>query len=93
MDERIVTAVMLVLPLILPTYTAWAHPNWKGVLLGGVTLWLFLLLAIAFLIGRYGSGGPGGIGLALWMVGGWFPSLVYCLFVAGIRSALRQGKS
>lgn len=93
MEERIAGAVVLVLFLILPTYTAWAHPNWKGVVLGGLTLWLFLFLAFAFILGRYGGGGPAAMGVGVWVLGGWFPSMFYSLCVAGIRSAWRKGNS
>ena len=87
--ESLVTFVVLFVALVIPTYTGWKHANWKGVLVGAVTLWIFLFMAGAFLIGRYGTGGPAGIGLWLWALTGWLWSGGYC-FVVALISRSRQ---
>jgi hypothetical protein len=90
MEELIFTALGLLLPPIIPTLTAWSHPNWKGVILGALTLWVFVILAEVFLLGRYGTGGPGGIGLVLWVIGGLPVSVIYCWTVLKIRRATKK---
>ena len=89
MEEPIITAILLIAPFVLPSYTAWTHPNWKGVLVGALTLWLFLFLSQVFLIGRYGTGGPAGFMLVLWFWGGWLLSGIYCTVVASVRSTMQ----
>jgi hypothetical protein len=87
MEEPIVTFLALLLPFIIPTLTAWKHPNWKGILLGALTLWIFLALALTLLLGRYGTEGPGGAIFALWILGGLPISAIYCGGVRALRRA------
>src|SRR5262245_43155164 len=87
--ESLVTFVVLFATFVIPTYTVWKYPNWKGVLLGALTLWIFLFLAVAFLIGQYGTGGPAGIGLWLWALTGWLWSGGYCFVVVLVSRSRR----
>ena len=84
MEEPLIVISIYVLVLLVPTYTAWTHPNWKGILLGTLTLWAFWSLAQLFLIGRYGTGGPAGVLLVLWLLTGWLWSAGYCSVVCWV---------
>ena len=86
-EEVIVTMISLAFPFLIPTYTVWKHPNWKGFLLGALALYGFMLMAIHFLLGRYPSGGPGGLAFPLWLVTGWLWSAVYCALLWSLRTA------
>lgn len=90
MKELLVTIVVLIVPFFIPTYTAWTHPNWKGVLLGAVTLWAFLFLAMAFLIVSYGTGGPAAVMLGLWVLLGWLVSALYCGLISLISKERKK---
>ncbi len=92
MEENLATLIVWGISFAIPTYTVWTHPNWKGVLLGALTLWIYFLLSGVFLIGRYGTGGPAAAGALLWMVAGWLPSGFYCLVVLMVSHAFRRKK-
>ena len=85
MGELIVVFIGLLFPFVIPTYSAWTHPNWKGVVLGAVTLWLFLFFALVLLIDRYGTGGPAALMTGLWALTGWLWSILYCALVCVVR--------
>lgn len=89
--ELLVIVVVFLATLVIPTYAAWKHPNWKGVLLGALTLWIFMILAQAFLIGQYGTGGPAGAVYVIWLLTGWLWSAGYCLVVAVLSHLLKKG--
>jgi hypothetical protein len=90
MEELIVTVLALLLPPIIPTLTAWSHPNWKGVVLGALTLWIFMALGEALVVGRYAGEGPAGLLLVLWVLAGLPVSLVYCWVVLKIRRSRKE---
>jgi len=86
-EELIVTTICLAFPFLIPTYTVWNHPNWKGFLLGTLTLYGFMLMAIYFLLERYLPGSLGGLAYPLWLVTGWLWSAMYCALVLSLRIA------
>ncbi len=88
MEELLVTGVVLIFPFASAGFIAWSHANWKGALIGALTLWLFLFLGLVLLAGRYSEGGPGGAMVVLWMVSGWLFSGFFCVSVAGLRKRM-----
>ena len=88
--ETFVTLVLVFASFGVATYIAWKHPNWKGAVCGAVTLWVYLFMSGTFLIGRYGTGGPAGIGLLLWAYTGWLWSWGYCSLVGLVSSSRRR---
>ena len=90
MEEKIIVISILALTPILPTYTAWKHPNKKGVILSALTLWIFFFLAWVFLLNIYGTGGPAGALAGLWMITGWLWSGIYCSIISAIRRAVKK---
>ena len=88
--ETFVTLVLVFASFGVATYIACKHPNWKGAVCGAVTLWVYLFMSGTFLIGRYGTGGPAGIGLLLWTYTGWFWSGGYCGSLVCLASSNRR---
>jgi hypothetical protein len=90
MQELLITMTLLLFPFVIPMYTVWTHPNWKGVLLSAFVLWIFMTLAEVFLIGHYGTGGPAGLGLVIWIVLGLPFSAVFCMIFLGLCRFIKK---
>lgn len=73
-------------------YIVWSHPHRKGVLCGAFTQWLFTWMGMVFLVGRYGTDGPGGAMIVIWFLTGGFLSLVFCSIVAALRRTIFKSK-
>jgi hypothetical protein len=93
MEEMVVFIAVVLISWGLPFYISWSHPNWKGWLIGLLTLWIFFLMGQVLLLGRYGSGGPGGAMMLLWLIGGWAVSAIFCGLVVTVRQKLSRPRT
>ncbi len=90
MKDLLITAAALLVPFVIPCLTIWSHPNWKGVLLASITLWIFVGLSEIFLVAHYDSGGPAVAMFAVWVVGGLPASLILFAIAAWGRRRFRK---
>jgi hypothetical protein len=88
MEELFVTAAVYLFCFCVAGFVVWQHPNWKGLIAGTITLYIYVFMGIALVVGRYCVEGIGGaIFIPLWVLGGIPMS---CAFSFAVRAARQE---
>lgn len=90
MEELLVTGAVYLFCPSVAGFIVWQHPNWKGLIASTITLYIFLFMGIALLVGRYSGEGPGGLLILLWMLGGLPMSCVFSFVVRAVKRQMKE---